>query len=253
MPGTNNRHPDCDELLLLVPAYAIGATDPDETALIEAEIARCPEAQAELDSFRALADDLRAGVPQIEPSAALKSRLIAATQPAPPITLPASTAQPTPLPRLIPRRRPLWVTLAAALFFLLIGTNAFWIIRTNQLEQQAEANPSLNLAQDISWTRLENDTGGNAWALMMWNPTGEYGVLCAYNFPELPPNRVYQLWLRGESGRVSGGTFQVNERGFGLLSVRAGQSIDGFEVAGITTEPYGSTEPTGESVVRGEV
>lgn len=237
MPATNNRHPQCDEVLPLIPAYAIGAADADESALVEAALPHCPDAQAELAAFHALADELRAGVPQIEPPAALKTRLIAVT------ARPQELSQ-TPL-KVTPRLHPAWLALAAAVV-LLVVSNVYWLTRPTQ--------PALLLTQDITWTRLENNNDGNAWALMMWNPQGEGAVLCAYNFPELEPGQTYQLWLRNEQGGISGGTFTVNERGFGLLRVRAGQAIDGFEIAGVTTEPDGgSSEPTGHSVVLGEV
>lgn len=240
MPATNNRHPHCDEVLDLIPAYAIGATDPDETALVEATLPRCPDAQVELDLYRSLSDDMRASVPQIEPPVALKSRLIAATKP----TLTLLPPPPKPAAK---RLHPAWIGLAAAVL-LLIVSNVFWLLRSNTPTQDA-----LLLTQDITWVRLENDAGTNAWALMMWNPQGAGAVLCAYNFPELEAGQTYQLWLRSGDDEIDGGTFHVNDRGFGLLRVRAGQSIDGFEFAGITTEPYGSTHPTGAAVVRGEV
>lgn len=240
---TNNRH-QCDELLELIPAYAIGATDADETAFVESALAGCPEARAELAEYQDMVDDLRMAVPQIEPPAALKSRLIAATSPAP-VSKPA-----IPLSMPAPRRRihTGWIAFAAAML-LLVFTNIFWLTR-----QSAESQPdALILSQDIAWTRLDNDAGTNSWALMMWNPDSESAVLCAYNFPELPEGQVYQLWLNNNGYRVSGGTFRVNENGFGLLSVKAHGAINGYQVVGVTTEPEGSTEPTGDSVVRGEI
>jgi len=48
------KSPSCEELLALIPAYAIGATDPEETRLVEAHLTACPELAAELKAFQAL-------------------------------------------------------------------------------------------------------------------------------------------------------------------------------------------------------
>src|SRR5262245_5088044 len=42
---------DCDVLRDLIPAYSVGATDPDETRLVEALLPRCPEVADELKTF----------------------------------------------------------------------------------------------------------------------------------------------------------------------------------------------------------
>jgi anti-sigma-K factor RskA len=246
MSSVNNRH-TCDEILPLIPAYAIGATDPDETALVESNLATCPEARAELADYRRMADDLRAGVPQIEPPADLKARLIAATsapsgRPAP-VVIPAA-AQPQR------RMHPAWAAFAAAAL-LLVVSNVFWLVRTNNAPAAPEG---ISFTQEIDWSWLQNETNTSTWALVLYNPESQTAVLCAYNFPPLPEGEVYQLWLRNDEGRISGGTFDVNERGFGLLQVKTTGPMRSYETAGITNEPDGgSTEPTGESVARGEI
>lgn len=48
----------CAELRALLPSYSMGATDPEETRLVEERLANCPEAIAELAEYLALADAL---------------------------------------------------------------------------------------------------------------------------------------------------------------------------------------------------
>jgi len=47
-----NKH--CDEIRELLAAYSMGATDPEETALVERHLPDCPEAVAELAEYLAL-------------------------------------------------------------------------------------------------------------------------------------------------------------------------------------------------------
>lgn len=237
---------DCDTLLLLIPAYAMGATDPDETTLVESLLPHCPEALVELETYRAMADDWRATVPQLDPASDLGSRIMAAAN---------STYLPGPA-RAKPAFKitPPWAILAAALL-LLIVSNVYWLARTNDLSaQMQEQREALILSQEVRWTRLASASGASESAWMMWNPQSASGVLYANNFPVLPVDQVYQLWLRNDAGRINGGIFRVNEGGFGMLVVKADAPIDDFQIAGITNEPEGGSEgPTGTAVVRGDL
>src|SRR5215207_7372118 len=69
---------DCEALLELIPEYAFGVTEAEQSRLVEASLPHCPEATALLEDYRHLQDELRAGVPQLEPSPELGTRLMAA-------------------------------------------------------------------------------------------------------------------------------------------------------------------------------
>src|SRR5215211_8148363 len=69
---------DCEALLELIPEYAFGVTEAEQSRQIEASLPHCPEATALLEDYRHLQDELRAGVPQVEPSLELGTRLMAA-------------------------------------------------------------------------------------------------------------------------------------------------------------------------------
>lgn len=59
----------CDELRALLPSYSVGATDPDETRLVEERLVNCPEAIAELAEYLALADALHyVALPEVSTS-----------------------------------------------------------------------------------------------------------------------------------------------------------------------------------------
>jgi hypothetical protein len=58
---------DCDALRILIPAYSVGATGPEETQWVEALLERCPEAVGELEAYNMLAESLLFSAPSATP------------------------------------------------------------------------------------------------------------------------------------------------------------------------------------------
>src|SRR5664279_731311 len=133
-----NNQSDCETLRALIPAYSVGATDPEETALVEKLLPLCPEAAVELDDYLALAQAINYTVPLAQPPAALHGKLMAAIsttstpKAAPPVTAPISlpsvaTRVPTiaaPRPRTLRLNR-VFAGLAAVAAALLIISNVY--------------------------------------------------------------------------------------------------------------------------------
>jgi hypothetical protein len=79
---------------------------------------------------------------------------------------------------------------------------------------------------------------------------GEVGALTVAHLPVLELGYTYQVWLIDKGQQTSGGTFMVNQQGYGMLTIRASMSLLECEVS-ITIEPLqGSPEPTGETVLQ---
>jgi anti-sigma-K factor RskA len=224
---------ECEAISELIPAYAMGMTDAEETRMVEANLNACPDAAAELAEYRRLADEMRDNVPQMEVPPALGARLLLATMPS------------TPTRHwFTPRLRDL--SLIAAVF-LLIFTNVYWLTRPQ---------PSVTLPEisNVQWTRLENPEGDEPLALVMWNEQEAVGILYVMDFPPLPDNMVYQLWLYKEGENTSAGVFRVNEGGWGTLQFHAAEPLSTFENVRITPEPVGGSDwPTAPDVVFGSV
>ena len=76
------------------------------------------------------------------------------------------------------------------------------------------------------------------------------GMLAVAHLPVLDPGYTYQVWLIQNGQRTSGGTFLVNQQGYGMLHVVSPQSLLDCHVS-ITVEPVGgSIEPTGKTMLR---
>jgi anti-sigma-K factor RskA len=249
-----DRADDCDAVQELIPEYAFGLTAPADTRLVESSLAHCPDAASQLDEFRRLQEELRAGVPQFEPPDQLGARLVAAI------------AAPTRLPRA--RRRPVNLSrwLAAAAVIALIATNVYWLSRVddltrrqNELTSQPVGEPDhafiLASVSALRWVRLPpSKQNAGASAFMMWNGTGETGVLYVHGFPKLAVGRTYQLWLTRGEEMISAGTVRVDSDGKGALLFHTNQPIDKYTWARITLEPEnGSNRPSDTVVVAGKL
>lgn len=255
---------DCAAVLELIPDYAFGLTSAEEARLVEANLAHCPEAAAQLADYRSIQGEMRGGVRQIELPVQLEARLMAA------ITTSTVAA---PVTKAAGRKLSLaWMAAAAALVVLLFS-NLYWMGRVDELSRQQDelrtllettsvaVNPTpeisfvLSSVADLRWVRLPpSQEGTNAWAVLMWNAESEIGLLYVQNFPQLDAGRIYQLWLTRGEERVSAGTFSVDEVGTGTLLFTITEAIDDYTWSRITEEPEsGSPTPTGPVVVNGEL
>ncbi len=101
---------------------------------------------------------------------------------------------------------------------------------------------------------LATATGGlpESRAVLMYQPESPQALLYAEGFPPLSADQVYQLWLVQGETRISGGLFQVDANGYGLLYIDAPLGLGSYDRMGVTPEPAGgSPGPTAPAVVRG--
>ena len=229
----------------LIPAYALGATDPEESAWVETHLRACARCRALLADYQLLADQLLYTVPYTPAPSHLQADLRRRIAP------PAPTRS---VFRLSWRQAPAFaLALAAALLLL---SNAYWWTRTTQLQRQltlqATAIPLIVSGQRI---RLTGDVPApQAWGELHFQPQAQVAVLQVYRLPPLPPGKVYQLWLIRNGQRDSGGLFRVDERGTGTLLVTSPKPLQEYDAVGVTVEPEGgSSGPTSPRVIGGNL
>ncbi|MGQ9909211.1 MAG: anti-sigma factor domain-containing protein [Candidatus Flexifilum sp.] len=226
--------PSCEELLALIPAYAIGATDADETRRIEAGLSTCPELAAELAAFRALDGALAASLPQVAPPPSVLTALLETTR---------RTRRPG---RTL--RRLAFAAAAAALLIVAIGGGLYGYGRIRELEQR------LIIAERAQILRLPTAASGAATGArgqVIWLPEADAGLLLAEDFPPQPEGTVYQAWVTRDGVITSLGTFVVSADGSAGLTFPTALLAEPFDAIGVTLEPgSGSAQPTSAPVVR---
>jgi len=260
-PSDENAQPspaagdvDCARALTLVPAYAIGATDADETRLVELALFRCPKIMAEMRAYRSVSRAMLHSAPSETPPSSLRERVLRAIE-----DTPAAT------PNRAKERRglglpPGWLAAAAAAA-ILIMTNVYWFTQVNGLRQdQDQIVASLQQQNDLLFAlsggnavRVEmhspENSGDYSNATVVYDPQTRYAVLYTDHLPELTPDQAYQLWLLQGEDRESAGVFQISTDGTGRLVFHASQPFEQYTAFGISVEPAaGSVFPTSDPV-----
>lgn len=262
-PSQNpNRVPsECDQLRDLLPSYVIGGLDAEEKALVEKLLPRCPEAAQELREYAGLAQVMLYEAEPVQPPAYLHDRLMAS------LNAPASETKPAPIVAVQrPRPNRLWAAVALAASLLLVLSNVYWLAQVQELRiTQADVQALLRSERILLATlgagasqRVElrsTDVGTDqVYATLLWNPDVDRALLYTDQLPALPADRTYQLWLIDSATPVSGGIFQVDEQGQGVLVFQPPAEISQFSAVAISTEPaQGSEAPTTAPLALGEI
>lgn len=81
---------------------------------------------------------------------------------------------------------------------------------------------------------------------LVWNPATRAGLLLTSGLPQLPPNRVYELWSIAGNQPVPAALFDVDEGGHASLRLPPLPRAKRFTKFAVTAEPAGGVpSPTG--------
>jgi anti-sigma-K factor RskA len=234
-----------EEYLDLCAAYALGSLDPAERGRLEAHLAEgCPQCEAALADFGAASVLLATTAPAMQPSPALKGRVMAAVRAAGPAGSEASA--PTTAPdrgRVIEMRprTPLpfasWGWMAAAAT-LAIATGISWNTASH-LRTELESNRAhlseleQKLADEQRWVAVLNapraklveltptpQGSHDLVARATYDPATQRAVLVFENF-KAPTGHDYELWaIRGTTpAPASLGLIKPDESGHAVLQL----------------------------------
>ncbi len=247
----------CDELEELIPAYVLGALDASERSLVEKHLSDCPNLRERMAMYDSVAEQLAYAAAPVEPRRELKYRVLEAVLPKP--------RREFSFPNLFTAfvRSPV---LAALALLIAIGVGIWNISVQNQLSQQIAHDQRL-IAQlvgerDQIWSVMAYGQGQprelKGTEIASRSSGRLYGksdqtsfMLVVHNLPALERGKVYQLWLVDSRGdRTSGGTFALDNEGYGWLVIRPPRPLTEYSSIGITVEPEGgSPSPTGPRVM----
>lgn len=261
---------ECDELSALLPAYALGASSPEEAARVRELMTRCPDAEQELAQYAHLTGMLAETVTPVTPPPSLRASLLAkvaaegapSPQTAPPPSPPAPAEKVIPFPaQAAPRRAFPWRIVAAAAVAIVVLSNVYWAASLNaaqerlaSLEQQQGDVVTLLSADGVQRLVLSSTTGEQALAVVLWSPDQETATLVTSQLPPLSDDLTYQLWLIGDAGPVSAGLFRTNDAQQVAYAFDTLDGLTSYAAVGISVEPAsGSTAPTTDPLAVGAV
>lgn len=238
-------------VLELLPAYALACLDEDEAAFVAEHLVDCSTCRDELDAFESVAGELALAVPEIEPEADLKPRLLARIQGNGAIAMPEpelSWSERVELFLQYVKGVRLWQPALLLLILLLVASNLLLWRQVNWPAPQANAGRM----QAIPLTG--DGPAPEATGYILVSVDGRNGALVVDRLPMLDAGYEYQLWLIRDGERTSGALFSVDESGYSGTRIEAPDLLFTYTAAGITIEPAGgSPGPTGDRVLEGNL
>lgn len=257
--------------------YALGALDAEARAAFEQHLSTCEECQRELRSLAPVVAALAQAVPQVQPSASLRERVLAVTGQSRAVS-PEAEDEESGAPGGAAR----WAWLAAAAALVLaVGLGGYAmrlqsrvdalsvrladaernlaatrseVVEARRALGDSQSNLRILLAPDLSRVTLEGQgNAAQARGRAYFSPST--GLLfTASNLPPLPPGRSYQLWVVTASAPASAGLITPDATGAATVVFDA-PGITGAPVAiAVTLEPAGGVPaPTGDKVLVGLV
>jgi anti-sigma-K factor RskA len=260
-----------DELRDLTGGYALGALSEAERRAFEAHVETCPECAEEARGFAAVASGLAAAVPQVDPPAALRDRVLRAAIAGSPRVIDEA-----PRSRLGVFR---FLSVAAAIVALALGLYAISLqqrIRVLEEELRLASARGADVQQQLVRYRVAFDRASEIRAILsapdmrridlagqkaapgasgraFWSPV--HGLVVA--FDSLPPtaaDRVYQLWVippGAGAAPISAALLELQPDGR-AIALGAPASAARVGTVAVTLEPAGGVPaPTGDMIVVG--
>jgi anti-sigma-K factor RskA len=264
----SGRH---DELVVLAPAYVLGALEPDERSAFESHLAECDICASEVRSLGRVTAGLAQSVPHVTPRAALRDRVLMA------VGARGARARESTMP---PRwRMGDWVAYAACVAVATIAGLYAMNLRTRveNLEARLEVAQTRLAAADramVDARRVAFETQ-SAMAVLaasdltrvdlqgapaapqavgraLWSRQSGM-VFAANNLPPLPAGKIYQVWLVAGGPPVSAGLVAPDDTGRGVGIFRTPVDVTGPVTVAVTIEPAGGVPaPTGAFYLTGK-
>jgi anti-sigma-K factor RskA len=229
----------------LLPAYALGCLDEEEAAEVSEHLAGCRACRAELHAYEAVAGRLALAAPDAVPADRVKRQLmqrIESAHPAP--AAPPRRAWWDALAGLFGRAAPAW-GLASLILIVALAAGNVWLWRQTRPRAQ-------QVAEMLVVAMVPSEAAPGAHGTLVISSDGEYGSLVVENLPALDTAHQYQVWLTHGGERRSGGTFSVNDHGYGVIEILAPEPLMNYSTFGVTLEPAGgSPAPTGAELLEG--
>ncbi len=254
-----NAHP-----IDFIPAFVLGALDPEEALQVGMHLSACAECKAEAEAFRTTVEALPYAAPPHDPPAHVKRQLLA--------RIAASDADQPHMVLPQPRLRWARAAMAAALMLALVlgyltidarqqiralnteiatGQQAILDLRT-QLAREQQATYFIAAPQTVP--RRLDSPNRRANAMMYMQPNSAHAILVVSGLPRVAAGKIYQFWLAKPGVQVPSNTFDVDQNGTVTLAIDAPAPVNEYDQVMVTIEQGGgSTAPSSQVVLSGSL
>jgi anti-sigma-K factor RskA len=233
----------------LLPAYALGSLDEDESVLVGIHLKECELCRRELFAYQEVVGVLAYTLPQQEPANQVKENLMQQVS-----AVAVAPRRPT---KSLSWWQQFWskplslspilgIVAVVVVIFLVVSNAVLW----DQLGSLRSSQPQPMQVVALTGTDADPDSSG----MLIISSDREHGTLVVENLLDLGKNYQYQLWLIEDGQRTSGAVFSVDRDGYGSVWVSSPKPLGDYGSFGITIEPAGgSPGPTGDKVMGGEL
>lgn len=227
----------------LLPAYALGILSAREAETVGQHLAQCISCREELRAYEEVGAELALAAPVAEPPPALEERLLERVR-----ARPAPQPEPAWPARLWARAETAWQQLRLRPAWATVGLLALVLLLFLVWSVLPAASPFPTFA--MAGTGAAPQASG----IVISSEDGLHGTVVVQRLPDLDEEvQTYQLWLIEGGNWEDGGTFNVDEDGYGARYASASRLLTGYDAFAVTVEPVeGSDAPTGPIVLHGE-
>jgi anti-sigma-K factor RskA len=260
-----------DELRELTGGYALGVLSDEERRALEAHLSTCRECTLEVRELARVAAGLAHAVPQVDPPAALRGRVLNAVRDEP--ARPAHSPKPAQAVR---AAAPIatWLAVAASIAALALGLYTLTLRERIETLQAQLRDVNARFERELQIARASADRANHVSVILAaadvrridlagqaaapqaagrayWSPSRGL-IFTATNLPALAPGKQYQLWvIPPGKNPVSAGMIDLETDGRAIVLVDPSTAAQVGTVA-VSVEPAGGVQqPTGDIVLAG--
>ena len=253
-----------DELRELTGGYALGVLGEDERRALEAHLLTCAECSVEVRELSRVAIGLAHAVPQVDPPAGLRARVLNAA-----LGAPAPAVE-----EIRPRPMSTWLAVAASIAAVALGLYTLTLRQRIDALQAQLLEVNARFERDLQIARASADRANQLSVILAaadmrridlagqvkapqavgrayWSASRGL-IFTATNLPALGAGRQYQLWvIPPGKPPVSAGLLDLEADGRAIVLVDSSTASQVGTVA-VTNEPAGGVpQPTGDMVLAG--
>lgn len=237
---------DHEQVIALLPDYAIGALEPADLDRVELHLEGCPECRTALLSILelgALISDVAPPEPGVRQRLLSKASHEVAPIPAPGVEPEPDRPAPVPISGRLQlaaagRRWGAQALLAATAALLIIGLG-IWNLRLREANQQVQTIAEI-LSSATVYPLTESQVSPPASGVLLVGAGDRRALLIANDLPPLADSEEYRIWLFDERGQPSpGSVLTADAAGRSRTEITLPQPLASYVAVAVSAEPAG--------------